>query len=117
MAVLRSVRWVGSSLRDVRALPEDAKRSIGFVLSRAQEGKPHPSIKPLTGLPGVSEIVANVDGDTYRLVYVVNLPEALYVLHAFKKKSTRGTATPKKDTSVIRARLRQAQEASREHQR
>lgn len=98
-------------------MPEDAKDAIGFVLSRVQEGKPHPSIKPLTGLPGVSEIVANVDGDTYRLVYVMNFPDALYILHAFKKKSTRGTTTPRKDMSVIRARSRQAQEAPREHQR
>ena len=98
-------------------MPDDAKDAIGFALGRVQEGKRHSSIKPLTGLPGVSEIVANIDTDTYRLVYVVNLPDAIYVLHAFKKKSKRGTATPKQDMDVIRTRLRKAQEASHEQDR
>lgn len=95
-------------------MPEDAKDAIGFALGRVQEGKPHSSIKPLSGLPGVSEIVANIDSNTYRLVYVVNLPDAIYVLHAFQKKSKRGPATPQKELNLIRARLRQAQEASHE---
>lgn len=112
MARTKPVIWVGSSRKDVQAMPDDAKDAIGFALARAQEDKPHPSIKPLTGLPGVHEIVANIDTDTYRLVYVVNLPDAIYVLHAFKKKSTSGTATRKKDIDLIRRRLRTAQEAS-----
>jgi phage-related protein len=114
VALAKPVKWVGSSRKDVQAMPEDAKDEIGFALARAQEGKAHPNIKPLTGLPGVHEIVANIDTDTYRLVYVVNLSDATYVLHAFKKKSKRGTATPKKDMDVIRRRLRTAQEASNE---
>ena len=113
----KPTRWVGSSLKDIQAMPDDAKDAIGFALGRVQEGKRHSSIKPLTGLPGVSEIVANSDTDTYRLVYVVNLPDAIYVLHAFKKKSKRGTSTPKKDMDVIRRRLRKAQEASNEQAR
>lgn len=113
----RSVRWMGSSLKDIQSLPEDAKDSIGFALSRVQEGAHHSSIKPLAGIPGVFEIVANVDTDTYRLAYAVNLPDAIYVLHAFKKKSTRGIATSKKDMELIRTRLRQAKEAARERQR
>ena len=117
MAPDKPVKWVGSSLKDIQAMPDDVKDAIGFALGRVQGGKQHSSIKPLSGLVGVSEIVANVDTDTYRLVYVVNLPDAIYVLHAFKKKSTRGTATPKKDMELIRMRLRKAQEASHEQDR
>jgi len=116
MALNKPVKWVDSSLKDIQAMPEDAKDAIGFALRRVQAGT-HRFSKPLTGLPGVSEIVANVDTDTYRLVYVVNLPDAIYVLHAFKKKSKKGIATPKKDMDLIRARLRRAQEASHEQNR
>jgi phage-related protein len=111
------VKWVGSTLKDTQAMPEDAKDAIGFALGQVQEGKRHASIKPLIGPPGVSEIVGNIDTDTYRLVYVVNLPDAIYVLHAFKKKSKSGIATPKKVIDLIRVRLRQAQEASNEQNR
>ncbi len=111
----KPVRWLGSSLKDTQAMPEDAKDEIGFALGQAQRGKRHASIKPLTGLPGVYEIVANSDTSTFRLAYVVNLPDAIYVLHAFKKKSKSGIATPKKDMALIRARLRIAQETSNEH--
>jgi len=77
-------------------MPEDAKDAIGVALGQVQVGKRHASIKPLIGLPGASEIAATIDTDTYRLVYVVNLPDAIYVLHAFKKKSKSGPATLKK---------------------
>lgn len=117
MALTKPVKWLGSSLKDTQAMPEDAQDAIGYALGQVQEGKRHVSIKPLTGIPGVSEIVANIDTDTYRLVYVVNLPDAIYVLHAFKKKSKSGIATPKKDMDLIRARLRQAQETSNEQNR
>lgn len=114
---LRPVTWVGSSLRDTRAMPEAAKEVIGHALHRAQHGAHHPGAKPLKGIPGVYEIVADIATDTYRLVYVVGLPDAVYVLHAFKKKSISGIATRKKDIDLIRSRLRQAKEVSDERSR
>ncbi len=56
----------------------------------------------------ILEIVTNYDGDTYRTVYTVRLETAVYVLHAFQKKSTRGIITPRRDMDLIRARLAQA---------
>ena len=55
------------------------------------------------------ELVERYNKDTYRAVYVVNLGDAVYVLHCFKKKSKRGIRTPKEDIDLIRQRLRQAQ--------
>jgi len=75
----------------------------------AQTGQHPPSAKPLKGLGGGTvELVEDFDGDTYRAVYTVRFAEAVYVLHAFKKKSKRGIATPKSDIDLIKRRLRDA---------
>ena len=75
----------------------------------AQTGQHPPSAKPLKGLGGGTvELVEDFDGDTYRAVYTVRFAEAVYVLHAFKKKSKRGIATPKGDIDLIKRRLRDA---------
>ena len=67
--------------------------------------------KPLKGFAGASvlEIVEDHQGDTYRAVYTVRFSQAVYVLHAFQKKSKTGTATPKADIDLIRRRLRDAE--------
>lgn len=98
-------------------MSEDVQDVIGFTLGRVQQGQPHPRIKPLKGLPGVQEIRATVDTDTYRAVYTVNLGDAIYMLHVFQKKSKRGGETPKPDMDAIRARLKQAQEVNNERTR
>lgn len=54
-------------------------------------------------------------GDTFRVAYTVAFPRAVYVLHVFKKKATRGRATPRPDKELIRTRLKAAQEHHREH--
>lgn len=109
----KPVIWVGSSLKDLCTMSEDVQDVVGFALGRVQQDKPHSSIKPLKGLPGVQEIRANVDTDTYRAVYAVNLGDAIYMLHVFQKKSKRGSETPKPDMDAIRARLKQAQEEAK----
>jgi len=58
----------------------------------------------------VLEIVDSHDGDTYRAVYTVRFTRAVYVLHAFQKKSKRGIATPKADLDLIKQRLKRARE-------
>ena len=114
------VRWVGTSLDDLRAFPDDVQRVLGFALYQVQEGK-HPYIaKPLHGFGGgVLELVDDFDGDTYRAVYVVRFRSAVYVLHAFQKKSTRGMKTAQRDIDLIRARLARAaaMEAEGPHER
>jgi phage-related protein len=67
--------------------------------------------KPLKGhgSAGVLEIVENLKGDTYRAVYTVGFSDAVYVLHCFQKKATRGIATPKPDLDLIESRLKLAE--------
>jgi phage-related protein len=64
----------------------------------------------------VLEIVADQEGGTWRAVYTVRYPEAVYVLHAFQKKSKRGIATPKRDMDLIHRRLGEAERLHRERQ-
>lgn len=114
----RPVIWVGSSRRNLRGFPREVRREIGQALFTAQQGETDPSAKPLRGFGGgaVLEIVADQEGGTWRAVYTVRHREAIYVLHAFQKKSKRGIATPKKDIDLIRQRLAEAERLHRERQ-
>lgn len=105
--VARPLRWVGSSLRDLRSFPKAVRRTVGYALYAAQCGETDPAAKPLRGFGGASvmEIVAPFDGNTWRAVYTVRLSDAIYVLHAFQKKSKHGVSTPKREVEVIRSRL------------
>ncbi len=110
--LLRAIKpavFVGSSRKDLRAFPGKARQEIGQALFEAQLGDHPRSAKPLKGFGGVLEIRDNVDGDTYRAVYTVRFEGALYVLHAFQKKSTKGIATPQRHLELIRKRLREAE--------
>jgi len=69
------------------------------------------------GGAGVLEVVADDDGDTYRAVYTVTLEDAVYVLHAFKKKSKTGRETPRRDMAMVRRRLRVAQDDHEQRRR
>jgi phage-related protein len=115
---MKPLIWVGSSLEDLRAFPDEVKRVLGYALHLAQVGDKHLDAKPLKGFrgAGVLEVVEDFAGDTFRAVYTVTLPEAIYALHAFQKKSKRGIATLKPDLEVIRARLRRAQEHHKQRQ-
>lgn len=108
----RPVRWVGSSKEQLKEFPEEVRRRVGGVLWDAQLGHKAPYVKPLKGFRGASvlEIVDDFDGDTYRAVYTVRFAGAVYVLHAFQKKSKRGIATPKAELDLIEQRLKRAKE-------
>ncbi len=114
----RPLAWIGSSRRDVRTFPRAVRRDIGYALYAAQEGEIDPSAKPLSGFGGASvlEIIAEYRGDAWRAVYTVRYPEAVYVLHAFQKKSKRGIATTKKDIDLIHQRLNEAERQHRQRQ-
>lgn len=62
------------------------------------------------GGASVLEVVEDFDGDTYRAVYTVRFADAVYVLHAFQKKSKRGIATPKQDIDLVKKHLKDAEE-------
>jgi phage-related protein len=107
---LRPLLWVASSKRDFREFPAQVQDDLGFQLYLAQIGQHPPSAKPLKGLgSGTVELVDDFDGDTYRAVYTVRFSDAVYVLHAFKKKSKRGVKTPHPDIDLVKRRLRDAE--------
>jgi phage-related protein len=85
----------------------------------AQLGRKAPYAKPVKGFggAGVLEVVDDFDGDTYRAVYTVRFAGAVYVLHAFQKKSRRGIATPRQEIRLIEERLQRAREDYEQWQR
>ncbi len=107
----RPLEWIGSSHRDLMALPADVRQFFGYALSLAQAGDQHDAAKVLRGFgsAGVLEVIENDADGTYRAVYTVRFEEAVFVLHCFQKKSKRGIATPKKDMDIICARLKIAE--------
>ena len=112
----KPLEWIGSSHRDLMALPTDVRRLFGFALSLAQAGDQHDAAKVLKGFgcAGVLEVVEDDAGGTYRAVYTVKFEKAVFVLHCFQKKSKRGIATPKKDMDIICARLKVADALAKE---
>lgn len=102
--VLKPLRWLGNSHAAVRAFPPNARRDAGYQLYRVQGGHDPSDWKPMAQVgPGVREIRIHADG-AYRVLYLATRPEAVYVLHAFAKKSQR---TRKVDADLARARLKE----------
>jgi phage-related protein len=103
--------WIGSAKSDLLEFSEAVKGEIGIALSVAQFGGKHPSAQPWKGEgPGVFEIVEDCRGDTYRAVYTVKFEKAVYVLHAFQKKSPKGIKTAQTDVELVSRRLKAASE-------
>ncbi len=115
---LKPVRWVGSSRRDLKTFPRSVQRHVGQALYAAQSGEEYPTVKSLKAFGGrsVLEVVADDEGDTYRTVYTVRFHDAIYVLHAFQKKSKKGIATPQREIELIKQRLAAAERDYRERQ-
>lgn len=91
-------------------MPKPVKASFGYRLHRIQSGLPAADTKALTQFgAGVHEVREAFDANAYRVMYVVKLKKAVYVLHAFVKKSKSGIGIPKRDAEMIRARLKRAQ--------
>ena len=112
----KPLHWVGSSKRDFLGFPEPVRDDMGNALGVAQFGGTAPTAKPWKGLgPGVLEIVESHDGNAYRAVYTVRFAEAVYVLHAFQKKSPSGIRTAKKDVDLVAQRLKAAQQDYEDH--
>jgi phage-related protein len=101
--------WIGTSRDDISAMPAPVKASFGHRLRLIQQGKRVSDMKALTRFgPGVLELRDSFDTNAYRLVYVVKLKWAIYVLHAFVKKSTSGIGLPRSDAETIALRLKRA---------
>lgn len=105
---MKPVFFVGTSRDDLKSFPEDVRVAMGYALYEAQTGGKHRSAKPLKGFGSatVLEIVDDFDGDTYRAIYTVRFRDAVYVLHAFQKKSKKGIQTSASDIELIKSRLK-----------
>lgn len=103
--------WVAGSKKDLLAMPNGVQDVFGYALHLAQSGMKHEQAKPLKGQgsAAVLEVVEDWQGDTYRAVYTVRFAAAVYVLHCFQKKATKGIATPKPELDLIARRLRTAE--------
>ena len=113
---LKPVIWVGSSRKDLCEFPEPVQDHMGYALYVAQRGGKFRSAKVLTGFggAGVVEVVKDHCGDTFRAVYTLRYAGAVYVLHAFQKKSKTGRETPRRDVELIKQRLREAEQIAKE---
>jgi phage-related protein len=101
------LRFVGSSLDALRDFPAEARRQAGFERYAVQRGLEPEDWKPMPDVgPGVREIRIHVLGE-WRVLYVVRFIDAVYVLHAFQKKTQK---TPRKDIELARQRYRQIEE-------
>ncbi|SJM94900.1 type II toxin-antitoxin system RelE/ParE family toxin [Crenothrix polyspora] len=84
----------GNSLTALRNFPPDAKQLAGFEIHRLQEGKLPRNYKPMNTIgQGVYEIRLAVSEGQYRILYVAKFAEAIYLLHAFPKKTQKTSAT------------------------
>jgi len=93
----------------LRRFPPSVRQELGFALYQAQIGQTHESAKILRGFgERVWQVRADDPSGTYRAVYVAQFEEAVYVLHAFQKKSKSGIATPQRDLELIRQRVQLA---------
>ena len=105
----RKVIWLVDSLDRLAGFPAAVQKQLGFALYQAQIGQQHERAKILRGFAeAVWQVRADDPSGTYRAVYAAQLGDAIYVLHAFQKKSTSGIATPRRELDLIWQRLRLA---------
>ncbi len=100
---MKTVIWLGSSKRDVRRFPDEARQEAGFELFQVQQGLEPSDWKQMTSVGvGVREIRIHARGE-FRVLYVAKFEEAVYVLHAFTKKKQK---TAGADLEIARGRWR-----------
>jgi phage-related protein len=99
----KPIHFMASSLMDLREVPPTVRGAFGRQLLDAQYGGTPVSAKALRGFAGASvlELVEDEDSSTYRAIYTVRFERAVYVLHVFQKKSTKGIATPKTHVDLV----------------
>ena len=101
---MREIEFLGSSLKELQSFPENARRRAGFELRQVQRGLDPADFKPMTTIgPGVQELRIWETEGTFRVIYYARLQDAVYVLHAFQKKTQ---ATGQRDTEIARRRFK-----------
>lgn len=110
----KPIRWIKAARKAFEDFPEGARNAILDALTIAAEGGHPATIKPLKGFgSGIYEVAQPYRGDAFRAVYTVQFADALYVVHAFQKKSKTGIKTPQPEIDLIRARLLRLKEELR----
>jgi phage-related protein len=100
---MKPLSFLGSSLDELRAFPTEARREAGHQLDRVQRGLEPEDWKPMPSVgSGVREVRVRDKSGTFRVIYIASHAEAVYVLHAFHKKTR---ATAKRDLDLAAARL------------
>ena len=106
----KPLTWIGSSREDLRQFPTEARRRAGFELRAVQRGDEPSDFKPMPTVgPGTYELRLQTD-DAYRVFYITKFQEAIYVLHAFQKKTKK---TSKQDITLGQQRYEAAQRTHR----
>lgn len=106
---MKKVIFEFDSGKQVKKFPYEVKREVGHALNQASVGKKHQKAKVLVGFSGagVLEIRDQQDGCAYRVFYTTQIEDKICVLHAIKKKSKHGIATPKEEIEVVKQRLKE----------
>ena len=112
----KPLEWIGSSKKDLKALPDDVVDVFGYALHLAQAGGRHNQAKPFQvfGSASVLEVVEDYQSNTYRAVYTVRFGQRVYVLHVFQKKSSSGLGVAMPELDLIRTRLQTAAARAKE---
>ena len=107
----REIAWIKAARKDFEKFPKGAQLSFLRQLTVVAEGAKPEDAKPMKGFgSGVWEIALKHQTNAFRTVYVIDLDDAIWVLHAFQKKSPKGIKTAKPDIDLIRSRLKRLKE-------
>jgi phage-related protein len=109
---MKPVVFLGDSLVRIRGFPEGARRQVGYQVDRVQRGRDPDDWKPMTSIgQGVREIRIRDISGAYRVIYLATFADAIYVLHAFAKKTQR---TPFRDLDLAESRLKELKRRAKE---
>ena len=101
---LKSIAFLGDALDRLRAFPEGARKEAGVQLHKVQQGLPPSDWKPMPMVgSGAAEIRIHDETGAFRVIYIASRDDAVYVLHAFQKKTER---TAKRDLDLAATRLK-----------
>ena len=109
---MKPVVFLGDSVAQLRAFPDGPRRNAGFQLDRVQRGLDPDNWKPMQSIgPGVGEIRVRDAAGAFRVIYIAAFAEAVYVLHAFQKKTPRTSA---RDVALATSRYRELKRSIRQ---
>ena len=110
----RDISWIKAALKEFGKFPLAVQDAATDALTAIAEGGTPEAAKPLTGLgSGVWELAIRERGDAFRVVYALQIADAIWVVHAFQKKSKGGIATPKHEIDLVKDRIKRLKETMR----